>query len=397
MDFRLTPEEEQFRQDVHNFIETECPQELRGGGGMSSFFSNAQHFITWRNKIAQKGWIAPAWPKEYGGAGMTIMEQFVYNMESAKMRAPAPIMLGGLGVAVLGPTILVYGSDEQKEKYIPGILSGQDVWCQGFSEPESGSDLASLNTRAVRDGDDYVINGQKIWTTLAHMGKYILMLARTDPDAPKHKGISYFIVPMDTPGVTVRPLINMAGGHEFNEVFFEDVRIPVANRLGEENRGWYMAVTTLDIERSNIGSAVGQHQSVEDLIGFAKEQASNNGTGIKASNKMRHELVERLIEAECSMMLSYRLITMQNRGLIPNYEASATKMYSMELNQRIANTGIRLLGMYGQLERGNEKWAPLNGRSTYTYLRSVANTIEGGTTEIQKNIVAQRGLGLPRE
>jgi alkylation response protein AidB-like acyl-CoA dehydrogenase len=405
MDFRLTPEEETFRQDVHDFIENECPKELRGGGGIGSFFSNAQHFIGWRNKIAQKGWIAPAWPKEYGGAGMTIMEQFVYNMETARLRAPAPIFLGGLGVAVLGPTILVYGSDEQKEKYIPGILSGQDVWCQGFSEPESGSDLASLQTKAVRDGDDYVINGQKIWTTLAHMGKYILMLARTDPDVPKHKGISYFIVPMDTPGVTVRPLINMAGGHEFNEVFFEDVRVPAENRLGEENRGWYMAVTTLDIERSNIGSAIGQHQSVEDLINFAKEQESKNGSNghgdgtrtIAIGNKMRHELVERLIEAECSMMLSYRLITMQNRGLIPNYEASATKMYSMELNQRIANTGIRLLGMYGQLERGNEKWAPLNGRSTYQYLRSVANTIEGGTTEIQKNIVAQRGLGLPRE
>jgi len=397
MDFRLTPEEETFRQEVHDFIDKECPEELRGGRGVSSFMSNASHFIAWRNKIAQKGWIAPAWPKEYGGAGMTIMEQFVYNMETARMRAPAPIFLGGLGVAVLGPTILVYGSDEQKEKYIPGILSGQDVWCQGFSEPESGSDLASLQTKAVRDGDDYVINGQKIWTTLAHMGKYILMLARTDPDVPKHKGISYFIVPMDTPGVTVRPLMNMAGGHEFNEVFFEDVRIPVENRLGEENRGWYMAVTTLDIERSNIGSAVGQHQSVEDLINFAKEQESKNGTGIKIGNKMRHELVERLIEAECSMMLSFRLITMQNRGLIPNYEASATKMYSMELNQRIANTGIRLLGMYGQLERGNEKWAPLNGRSATTYLRSVANTIEGGTTEIQKNIVAQRGLGLPRE
>ncbi len=398
MDFRLTPEEEAFRQEVHAFIENECPKELRGGGGgVASFFSNAQHFVAWRKKIAEKGWVAPAWPKEYGGAGMTVMQQFVYNMETAKMRAPSPLYIGGLGVAVLGPTILVYGSDEQKQKYIPGILSGEDVWAQGFSEPESGSDLASLKTRAVRDGDDYVINGQKIWTTLAHMAKYMLMLARTDPDVPKHKGISYFIVPMNTPGVTVRPLVNMAGGHEFNEVFFDNVRVPVENRLGEENRGWYMAVTTLDIERSNIGSAVGQHQSVEDLIDFAKEQESRNGSGIAIGTKMRHELVERLIEAECSMMLSYRLITMQNRGLIPNYEASATKMYSMELNQRIANTGIRLLGMYGQLERGAGKWAPLNGRSTYQYLRSVANTIEGGTTEIQKNIVAQRGLGLPRE
>ncbi len=394
MDFRLTPEEEAFRQEVHDFIEKECPPALRGGGG--NIFSNAGDYVAWRKKIAGKGWVAPAWPKEYGGAAMSVMEQFVYNMETARMRAPSAIYIGGLGVAVLGPTILVYGNDEQKERFIPGILSGEDMWCQGFSEPDSGSDLASLQTRAVRDGDDYVINGQKIWTTVAHMSKYMLLLARTDPDAPKHKGISYFVVPMDSPGVTVRPLINMAGGHEFNEVFFEDVRVPAKNLVGEENRGWYMAVTTLDIERSNIGSAVGQHQSVEDLLAFAKEHKENGQSALTTNPHLRTELAERLIEAECSMMLSYRLITMQNRGLIPNYEASATKLYSMELNQRIANTGIKLLGMYGQLS-GSSKWAPLKGRMQYQYLRSVANTIEGGTSEIQRNIVATRGLGLPRE
>jgi alkylation response protein AidB-like acyl-CoA dehydrogenase len=395
MDFRLTPEEETFRQEVHDFIEKECPETLRGGG-TGGLMSNAGDFIAWRKKVASRGWIAPAWPKEYGGAEMTVMQQFVYNMETARMRAPSGIFLGGLGVAVLGPTILVYGNDEQKQEYIPGILSGEEMWCQGFSEPESGSDLASLKTRAVRDGDDYVINGQKIWTTLAHMSKYMLCLCRTDPDAPKHKGISYFVIPMDAPGVTVRPLMNMAGGHEFNEVFFEDVRIPAKNLLGEENRGWYMAVTTLDIERSNIGSAVGQHQSVEDLITFTREHADNGESAANTNPKIRLELADRLIEAEASMMLSYRLITMQNRGLIPNYEASATKMYSMELNQRIANTGIKVLGMYGQIRKGS-KYEVLKGRMEYQYLRSVANTIEGGTTEIQKNIVATRGLDLPRE
>jgi alkylation response protein AidB-like acyl-CoA dehydrogenase len=329
---------------------------------------------------------------------MTIMEQFIYNMETARLRAPSPLFIGGLGVAVLGPTILVYGSEEQKKEYIPAILGGEVMWCQGFSEPGSGSDLASLQTRAVRDGDDYVINGQKMWTTLAHMSKYMLMLARTDADVPKHKGISYFVVPMDSPGVTVRPLMNMANTHEFNEVFFDNVRIPAKNLLGEENRGWYMAVTTLDIERSNIGSAIGQEESVNDLFAFAREHKENGQTVLASNARMRHELVERLIEAECSMMLSYRLITMQNRGLIPNYEASATKMYSMELNQRIATTGMKMLGMYGQLGGGGDgKWTPLGGRLQYQYLRSVANTIEGGTTEIQKNIVATRGLGLPRE
>src|SRR5574341_1147190 len=335
MDFRFNAEEEAFRKEVHDFIEAECPAELRKGG--VNLFEQAGSFLAWRKRVADKGWVAPAWPKEYGGAGMTIMQQFIYSLESARMHAPPPIYIGGLAVAVIGPTIIIYGTEEQKQEHIRPILAGKTMWCQGFSEPEAGSDLASANTRAVRDGDDYVINGQKIWTTLAHMSQYMLLLARTDPDAPKHKGLSYFIVPMNTPGVTVRPRYNLPGTHEFNEVFFDNVRIPARNLLGE-----------------------------------------------------------RYLETEVSLMLSYRLITMQNRGLIPNYEASATKLYSMELNQRIANTGLRLMGMYGQLAR-NSKWAPLKGRLEFQYLRSVANTIEGGTSEIQRNIVAQRGLGLPRE
>ena len=261
MDFRFTPEEEAFRKEVHDFIESDCPKDLRGGD--VSFFEQAGNLFAWRKKVAEKGWVAPAWPKEYGGAGMSIMQQFVYSMETARMRAPAPIFIGALAVAVIGPTIIIYGTEEQKQKHIPKILAGEEMWCQGFSEPGSGSDLASLQTRAVKDGDDYVINGQKIWTTLAHMSQYMLLLARTDPDVPKHKGLSYFIVPMNSPGVTVRPLLNMAGTHEFNEVFFDNVRIPASNLVGEQDRGWYQAVTTLDIERSNIGSAVGQQQTVE--------------------------------------------------------------------------------------------------------------------------------------
>jgi alkylation response protein AidB-like acyl-CoA dehydrogenase len=270
------------------------------------------------------------------------------------------------------------------------------MWCQGFSEPGSGSDLASLQTRAVKDGDDYVINGQKIWTTLAHMSQYMLLLARTDPDVPKHKGLSYFIVPMNSPGVTVRPLMNMAGTHEFNEVFFDNVRIPAANLVGEENRGWYQAVTTLDIERSNIGSAVGQQQTVEDLIKFARDNRSNGVVRLKSDPALRTELAERYLETEVAMSLSSRVVSMQSKGMIPNYEASAVKLYSMELNQRIANTGVRLMGLYGQLTRGS-KWTAMKGRMEYSYIRNVANTIEGGTSEVQRNIVAQRGLGLPRE
>ena len=393
MDFRFSPEEEAFRREVHDFIETECPPNLRGEG--VNLFQEVGNLFAWRAKVAKKGWVAPAWPKEYGGAGMTIMEQFIYNLETARMRAPAPIFIGGLAVAVIGPTIIIYGTEEQKQEHIPRILSGEVMWCQGFSESGAGSDLASLQTRAVKDGDDYVINGQKIWTTLAHMSQYMLLLARSDPDVPKHKGLSYFIVPMKAPGVTVRPLYNMAGSHEFNEVFFDNVRIPAKNLVGEENRGWYQAVTTLDIERSNIGSAVGQSQGVEDLVRFARENRDNGVVRIASDPSLRHELAERYIETQASLMLSYRMVTMQARGLIPNYEASATKLYSMELNQRIANTGLRLMGLYGQLSRGS-KWAPLKGRMEFQYIRSVANTIEGGTSEVQRNIVATRGLGLPR-
>jgi alkylation response protein AidB-like acyl-CoA dehydrogenase len=393
MDFRFTPEEEAFRQEVHDFIEKECPADLRGGG--VNIMEEVGNLFAWRAKVAKRNWIAPAWPKEYGGAGMSIMEQFIYNQETARMRAPAHIFLGGLGVAVVGPTIIHYGSEEQKKEFIPKILSGEHMWCQGFSEPEAGSDLASLKTRAVRDGDDYVINGQKIWTTVAHVSHYMLMLARTDPDAPKHKGISYFIVPMKTPGITVRPLLNMPGVREFNEVFLEDARIPASCLLGEENQGWYMAATTLDIERSNIGSAVGQQQSVEDLTRFARENEGNGLVRLGWDPSLRYELAERYIETEAAMMLSSRVVTLQARGLIPNYEASAVKLYSMEMAQRIANTGLRLLGLYGQLARGS-KWAPLKGRLEYQYLRSIGSTIEGGTSEIQRNIMATRGLGLPR-
>ncbi len=393
MDFRFTPEEEAFRQEVHDFIEKECPPDLRGGG--VNIMQEVGNLFAWRAKLAKKNWVAPAWPKEYGGAGMSIMEQFIYNQETARMRAPPHIFIGGLGVAVVGPTIIHYGSEEQKKEFIPKILSGEHMWCQGFSEPEAGSDLASLKTRAVRDGDDYVINGQKIWTTVAHVSHYMLLLARTDPDAPKHKGISYFIVPMKTPGVTVRPLYNMPGAHEFNEVFFEDARIPATCRLGEENQGWYMAATTLDIERSNIGSAVGQQQSVEDLAEFARENEGNGVVRLGWDPGLRYELAERYIETEAAMMLSSRVVTLQARGLIPNYEASAVKLYSMEMAQRIANTGLRLLGLYGQLARGS-KWAPLKGRLEYQYLRSIGSTIEGGTSEIQRNIMATRGLDLPK-
>jgi alkylation response protein AidB-like acyl-CoA dehydrogenase len=393
MDFNDSPAEAKFRAEVVDFIEKEAPKGAgRMGIGEYEGFSNLQG---WWKKLAGKGWIAPAWPKEYGGAGMTTMEQFIFNMEMAQRRAPRPMhMIIGLGMA--GPTIITLGTEEQKKKYLTGMLSGEDIWCQGYSEPQSGSDLASLQTKAVKDGDDWVLNGQKIWTSVAHMAKYMIMLARTDPDAPKHKGITYFIVDMKAPGVEVRPLVNMTGGHEFNEVFFEDVRVPSSDIIGEVNRGWYGAVTTLDFERSSIGSAVGVQQTVEELIKVAKDDG--HFSQLEHNRQLRYELADRAVEAEVAILMSYRIASMQSRGLLPNYEASMCKLYSTELNQRVARTQMHVLGLYGQLGGQNrEDLVPAKGRWKYNFLRTVAATIEGGTSEVQRNIIATRGLGLPRD
>ncbi|MEX2081318.1 MAG: acyl-CoA dehydrogenase family protein, partial [Dehalococcoidia bacterium] len=346
-------------------------------------------------KLAERRWIAPAWPQEYGGAGMTVMEQFIFNSELAEARAPRPF---GIAVGFAGPTLIVHGTEAQKQKYLPGILSGDEIWCQGYSEPGAGSDLAALQTRAVRDGDDFVVNGQKIWTSGGHVAKHMILLTRTDPDAPKHRGISYFVVDMKSPGVSVRPLINAADSHEFNEVFFEDVRVPAENLIGEENRGWYLAQTTLSFERSSIGSAVGARQTVEDLVTFARTHTSDHTSTLAHNPALRGELVDRYIEAGVATLMSYKIVSMQAKeGVPPGHEASVAKLYGTELNQRIYRTGIKMLGLYGQLDaKSDGPEVPMRGRIKYMYLRSIANTIEGGTSEIQRNIIATRGLALPR-
>jgi len=416
MDFRDAPEEAAFREEVKAFLAVEFKGASDGGleasgpnaerakeevsrGGVDRFGA----YKGWMKKLAAKGWTAPAWPKEYGGAGMTVMQQFVFNEEMAKARAPRP---GGIGIAFGGPTIIAYGTDEQKREHLPGILSGDAVWCQGFSEPGSGSDLASLQTRAEKDGDDYVINGQKIWTSGAQFAQRMILLARTDPNAPKHKGISYFLLDMKSPGVSVRPLVNMANLPGFSEVFFDNARVPAKDLLGEENRGWYVATTTLDIERSSIGTSIAQQQSVDDLIRFAREMGNRKGeNGNGRAKSVRAELADRCIEAETARLLSYRVITLQNRGMVPNHESSAVKLYAAELSQRVAETGIRITGLYGQLDRGpsdemdsaSNRRALNRGRFMRSYLQTVSATIAGGTSEVQRNIIATRGLGLPRD
>jgi len=391
MDFRDTAEDATFRQEVRSFIERELPAEMRAPDDavLGVGVGEDPRDMEWLKKLATKGWVAPSWPKEYGGAGISMMQQFIYNEELARARAPRP---NYLAIGLIGPTIVVHGSDEQKKEYLSGILSGDMYWCQGFSEPGSGSDLASLQTRAVADGDDFVINGQKIWTSGAHRADRMMLLARTDPDAPKHKGISAFVIDMKAPGVSVRPLTNMADMHSFNEVFFDNVRVPKKDMLGELHRGWYVATTTLDFERSGIISAISLQQLLSEIAEATRPFWGSNGGSAAA----RHELADRAIETQVSVMFSYRVATMQAKGLIPNQEASITKLYGSELAQRIARTGIRLAGLHGQLGPGSP-YAPLMGRIERMYRTQVGSTLAGGTSEIQRTIIAQRGLGLPRE
>ncbi|MBI2724061.1 MAG: acyl-CoA dehydrogenase family protein [Chloroflexi bacterium] len=393
MNFKDNTEESAFRQEVREFIEKELPSSAKDGDVMErGMYRGAfERLRETRTKLASRGWIAPAWPKEYGGASLSVMQQFIMNEEFAENRVPP---VGGMGVSMVGPTIITHGNEEQKKEHLSRILSGDVQWCQGFSEPGSGSDLASLQTRAVKDGDDYVINGQKIWTSGAQYAHWMFMMARTDPDAPKHKGISYFLVDMKSPGVEVRPLTNLANQDMFNEVFFSDVRVPAKNIVGELNRGWYVGTTTLDFERSSIGSAVGIKLQLDELVKYAKanETTGKSRTGYLTSIKA--ELADRYIEANVARMMSYRVVTMQAKGLIPNHEASMTKLFASELAQRIARTGIKVLGLYGTMYG---EGAPMKGRYESSYLTSLASTIAGGTSEIQRNIIATRGLGLPRD
>ncbi len=392
MDFRLSPSEEKWRQDVRAFLSEALPSDYEGDVGVGGP-GDIDMGRAFNKKLAERGWMAPAWPRAYGGLDASFVEQLIFNEELSYYRAPEGMRVFAIGM--IGPTLIVHGSDAQKREYLPRITGAEVIWCQGYSEPGAGSDLASLQTRAVRDGDDYVINGQKIWTTGAHVADWIFVLTRTNPDAPKHKGISFFLADMKSPGINVRPIINMAGEHHFNEVFFEDVRVPARNMVGPENGGWYVAMTLLDFERSSIGAVASGRRTLDDLTVYAKERRVN-GKPLAGQPQVRYKLAELTLEFEVGRWFGYSIASMQQRGQIPNREASQAKVFATELNQRLHNFGIGILGLYGGLEP-RSRYAPLHGVIEIGHLVNVAPTIYSGTNEIQRNIIAQRGLGLPRD
>jgi alkylation response protein AidB-like acyl-CoA dehydrogenase len=395
LDFTLSPDQDAFRRRVRAWLEANIPEDWTKFGLSEVPRPEAYAFLRkWQATLYDAGFIGITWPKEYGGQGLTFVEEMILHQEMALQKAPP--VLNVLGVGMAGPTIIAYGTEEQKKRYPAKILSCEEIWCQGYSEPNAGSDLASLQTRAAKDGDHWVINGQKVWTSLAHIADWMMLLARTDPDAPKHKGITYFLLDMKTPGVTVKPLKQLTGDAEFNEVFFDNVRVHESRVLGGVNNGWAVGLTTLMYERLALGFGlqVRLRISVDQLLDMARRM-DKNGRSLTKDPVMRQKLAQLWIDTESLKYTGARAVTRLLKGELPGPEASAGKMMWVETHQRLQELAMEIQGPYSQLARGATA-AVDGGVWQYSFLRSRANSIEGGTTEIQKNIIGERVLGLPK-
>lgn len=381
MDFSFSPEEEAFRKQVHEFLEREATAEVREE--REGVWVGPHTWVLVR-KLGEKGWLCPAWPKEYGGLGLSHIYRFI--LEEALdyfWVLPAGRLVG---TSMAGPTIMIYGTEEQKREYLPRIARGEIEFALGYSEPEAGSDLASLQIYAEDAGDYFIINGQKIFNTRCHYSQYHWLAARTDRMAPRHRGISLIIVDLSSPGITLRPLWTVSGART-NEVFYDNVKVPKGNLVGDKNKGFYYIMTALEFERTFPASSV--RRIVEELVEFLKEE-ENHKTPV-----IRSKVAELYIESEVAYLYSLHVAWLISKRIAPSYEASALKVFVTELKQRVAQVGTEVLGLYAQLKK-DSKWAPLKGRVEHLYCECLMDTIVGGTSEIQRNIVAQRGLGLPR-
>ncbi len=376
MDLTLSPSEREFRDEVRGWLEANHPGREPAGDHEQFEFRRA-----WQRSLNERGWAGLSWPTDYGGAGATLVEQAIFYEEVA--RAGAPQMANVLGLAMGGPTVIAHGDEQQKQRYLPPILSADEIWCQGFSEPDSGSDLASLKTRAVRSGDEWVVTGQKVWTTFAHQAKWCMLVARTDPEAAKHRGLTYFLRDMEQDGVEVRPLVQITGEAEFDELFIEEARIPNANIVGGEGNGWHVAITTLMHERAGLAFAL----QVEVQIALRELQEEIRSAGRADDPVIRQRFGQLYAEAQVLRLNAYRGLTATMKRGAPGPEGSLGKWHWAEVNQALTELAMDVAGSRALL--ADDSW-------TYRFLRARANSIEGGTTEILKNIVAERVLGLPR-
>jgi alkylation response protein AidB-like acyl-CoA dehydrogenase len=390
MDLSLTPEETQFRDAVRAWLKANVPPAWTHSlKDPESKRAHRDYLRAWQRKLFDGGWAGLSWPKEHGGRGATIIEQSIFQEELAMVGAPD--RLGVIGEGLVGPTIISVGTEAQKQQFLKPMLMGDHIWCQGFSEPNAGSDLASLNTRAVIDGDHYVVNGQKIWTSFGHVANWCMLIVRTDPTAPKHKGLTCLLVDMKSPGVTVRPLKMMTGDSEFNELFFTDVRVPVANVLGAVNEGWGVALTALGNERANLGTPLYlMFKRDFDLLLARAKTIHRHGRPITEDPIVRQKLAQAHLELEVFRLNSLRTLSGMSNAHAPGPEGSILKLFWSEMNQRNTQLYLEVLGLAGQ------SWDFDEGRWGFNYLRARGNTIEAGTSEIQRNIIAQRVLGLPR-
>ena len=380
MDLRDTAEEAAFRREVQAWLEANLTDELRGGRFGERRFEQASR--EWSRKLFDAGYAGLTWPKPYGGAGAPYSFQAIFLEESTKAEAPQHIGVIGLGMA--GPTIIAHGTEEQKLRYLPKILSAEEIWCQGFSEPDAGSDLASVRTRAEQRDGVFVVNGQKVWSSFAHIADWCILVTRSDPDSERHAGLTYLIVDMHAPGVEVRPLRQLTGEAEFNEIFFTDVQVPAENVVGAVGDGWAVAMTTLLHERGTLGFALTGvlDVAVRKLIALARERNVDDPL-------LLDRVAREWIELQALKFTNYRALTQLMKTGIPGPEGSVSKLHWSEANQRLTKLALEMLGEEAQVVNGHGDWG-------YQQLRSRGNTIEAGTSEILRNIIAERVLGLPR-
>ena len=379
MDFELGESEKAFRDEVRSWLKANAPRDDSDETSQEKLIANRR---AWQKKLHEAGYVGITWPKEYGGRGGDFMDQLIFNDEMIVAQTPEPINVIGLGMG--GPVVIAHGTEAQKNRYLPPLLSAEEIWCQGFSEPNAGSDLSGLQTRAEDKGDHYLVNGQKVWTTLAHVAKWCMLLTRERTEANPRHGLTYLLVDMDSPGVEVRPLVQITGDAEFNEIFFKDVKVPKSQILGEAGEGWAVAMTTLLHERGTLGMALATRAQIT-----AAELAEHTRKLGRGSDPLvRQKVAQHTIEARALQLNGYRALTAMMRSGIPGPEGSILKLMWSELNQRMTETAVDVAGPAGQVGESSG-WK-------YQFLRSRGNTIEAGTSEVLRNILAERVLGLPR-